>query len=63
MCDKDVNTHPSTIKFGPECYKTRGAYKFKIYWKKQNHLLHRPPKLQNAINGIQSMEIFIVQKE
>ena len=29
----------------------------------QNYLHHGPPKLQNAINEIQSMVIFIVQKE
>ena len=29
----------------------------------QNYLHRRPPKLQNAINEIQSMVIFIVQKE
>ena len=23
MCDKAVDTHPSTIKFVPECYKTQ----------------------------------------
>ena len=23
MCDKAVNTHPSTIQFVPECYKTQ----------------------------------------
>ena len=23
MCDKAVNTHSSTIKFGPGCYKTQ----------------------------------------
>ena len=31
--------------------------------KTQNYFQHGPPKLQNAINGIQSMVIFIVQKE
>ena len=31
--------------------------------KTQNYLHHGPPKLQNAINEIQSMVIFIVQKE
>ena len=23
MCDKAVNTHPSTMQFVPECYKTQ----------------------------------------
>ena len=23
ICDKDVDTHPSTIQFIPECYKTQ----------------------------------------
>ena len=23
MCDKSVNTHPATIEFVPECYKTQ----------------------------------------
>ena len=31
--------------------------------KTQNYLHHGPPKLQNAINQIQSMVIFIIQKE
>ena len=31
--------------------------------KTQNYLLHGPPKLQNAMNEIQSMVIFIIQKE
>ena len=31
--------------------------------KKQNYLHHGPPKLQNTINVVQSMVIFIVQKE
>ena len=31
--------------------------------KTQNYLHHGPPKLQNAINEIQSMVIFIVQKD
>ena len=26
MCDKSVNTHPSTIKFVPECYRTHEMY-------------------------------------
>ena len=31
--------------------------------KKQNYLHHGPPKLQNVMNEIQSMVIFILQKE
>ena len=31
--------------------------------KTQNYLHHGPPKLQNAINKIKSMVIFIVQKQ
>ena len=31
--------------------------------KTQNYLHHGPPKLQNAINEIKSMVIFIVQKQ
>ena len=34
-----------------------------FYGKTQNYLHHGPSKLQNAINEIQSMVIFIVQKE
>ena len=26
MCDKAVNTHPSTIQFVPECYKTQEMF-------------------------------------
>ena len=26
MCDKDVNTYPSTIKFVPECLLTEEMY-------------------------------------
>ena len=24
MCDKAISTHPTTMKFVPECYKTQG---------------------------------------
>ena len=40
-----------------------GTYKFNVYQKTQNYLHHGPPKPQNAMNEIQSMVIFIVQKE
>ena len=39
-----------------------GAYKFNVY-RKNKHLHNGPSKLQNAIKEIQSMVIFIVQKE
>ena len=31
--------------------------------KPQNYIRHGPPKLQNAINEIQLLVIFIIQKE
>ena len=37
-----------------------GIYKFNVY---RNYLHHGPPKLQNVINEMQSMVVFIVQKE
>ena len=39
------------------------TYKFNVIGKTQNYLHHGPPKFQHAINGIQSMVIFIFQKE
>ena len=39
-----------------------GAYKFNVY-RKNKHLHNGPSKLQNAIKEIQSMVVFIVQKE
>ena len=39
-----------------------GTYKFNVYRKNTKLPYDGPPKFQNAINEIQSMVIFIVQK-
>ena len=50
-CSRFLNTKLTNIN---------GIYKFNVY---RNYLHHGPPKLQNVINEMQSMVIFIVQKE
>ena len=67
------NYHPNiklTIQINPSKFldtkltNINGAYKFNVYRKNTKlYLHHGPPKLQNAINEIQSVVIFIVQKE
>ena len=72
LFDRLNSYHPNiklTIEVNPSKFldtkltNINGAYKFNVYGKTQNYLQHGPPKLQNAINKIQSMVIFIVQKE
>ena len=70
LFDRLNSYHPNfklTIDVNPSKFLdtklTNGTYKFNVYGKTQNYLQHGPPKLQNAINKIQSMVIFIVQKE
>ena len=74
LFDQLNNYHPNiklAIEVNPSKFlntkftNINGAYKFNVYQKKttQNYLYHGPPKLQNAINEIQSMVTFIFQKE
>ena len=64
------NYHPN-IKLAMEVNKfldtkltnINGAYKFNVSGKTQNYFHHGPPELQNAMNEIQSMVIFIDQNE
>ena len=72
LFDRLNSYHPNiklTIEVNPtksldtKITNINGIYKFNVYGKTQNYLHHGPPKLQNAINQIQSMVIFIIQKE
>ena len=72
LFDRLNSYHPNiklTIEVNPtksldtKITNINGIYKFNVYGKTQNYLHHGPPKLQNAINEIQSMVISIVQKE
>ena len=59
-----IEINPSKL-LGTKLTNINGAYKFNVYQKniRTYYLHHGPPKLQNAINKIQSIVIFIVQKE
>ena len=57
-----IEVNPSKV-LDTKLTNINGAYKFNVYRKNTKLPSHGPPKLQNAINKIQSMMIFIVQKE
>ena len=75
MFDRLNNYHSNiklTIEVNPSNFldtkltNINTAFEFNVYQKKnnnQNYLDHGPPKLQNVVNEIQSMVIFIYQKE
>ena len=72
LFDRLNSYHPNiklTIEVNPSKFldtkltNINGTYKFNVYRKAQSYLHYGPAKLQNTMNKIQSMVIFIVQKE
>ena len=69
LIDRLNNYHSNikvTIEVNPSKFldtKLTNIYHQRLLKKTQKYLNHGPPKLQNAVNEIQSVVIFVFQKE